>query len=107
MSLSPSMGAKQVVYVLIYDIPTITALAYDPSPYDLRMITDLGPTRISVIQTRSGSRGAAVAPKRIKRPHFLRRILTQDTYNYPTLIILGGYGIFFQSYGPRSAVNNP
>ena len=46
----------------LYDIPTIAALAHDPTCYDLRMITDLGPTRIGVspdkVWFQGSSRGA-------------------------------------------------
>ena len=64
-------------------------------PYDLRMITDLGPTRIGVSPDKAWFQGSSRGAKTYKATPLSFAPDVDLRHDYPTLIIFGGYGIFF------------
>ena len=100
-----SLSISNKSYMSIYDIPTITALAHDPTKF-ARMITDLGPTQIGVRPDKVWFQGSSRGAETYKAiPLFAPEIdLRHLRLAYTNTI--WGLRYLFQSYGPRSAAVN-
>jgi hypothetical protein len=103
-----SQSIRNMLYMSLYGISTIAALAHDPTAFGCtRARTLCGPSRcqhpyLSASKTQRQKvwfqRGGRGAEMRIKRSHYLLQTMTQDTCDCPTPIISRGDGIFLKIY---------